>query len=252
MICAWSNEITPACRACSVAASSANPRAVATTAAARPGARPHRVRKNADADLCPASAAPPVASRVAVSRVSCPCAWLMKLARSVIWPISAAASSVTGSRRASSASAASRGDCSGKHIFESSHPPPTKPPAAGGRREYRRPPPGRGAGRPGQRPRAAGHHPGTGGGRPHQGHVARHPAQGAGRPRQSHVAHHPAQGARQPHQRHVAATRLAREAGATPGTRDGPPPGQARSSHLERSTGLVLPPRAFLLFFLSG
>src|SRR5580698_1295682 len=116
----------PASTAFAVASSPASPRAVATTAAARPGARPHRVRRNADADLCPASAAPLVASRVAVSRDSCPCAWLMNVARSGIWPISVAASSAVGSRRASSASAASRADCSGKHIFESSHLPPTK------------------------------------------------------------------------------------------------------------------------------
>jgi hypothetical protein len=128
MICAWSNEITPACRAFPVASSPRRPRPVATTAAALPAARPHWVRKNADADLCPASAAPPVVSRVAASRVSCPWARLMKAARSVIWPISAAASSIAGSRPASSASAASRADCSGKHIFESSHLPPTKRP----------------------------------------------------------------------------------------------------------------------------
>ena len=39
MICAWSKEITPACRAFPVASISRSPRAVATTAAARPGSQ---------------------------------------------------------------------------------------------------------------------------------------------------------------------------------------------------------------------
>ncbi len=121
MMCAASNEISPAIKALPVASSRRRARPVITSSPARPDERPQPCRKNAAVDEYPASAAPSTASSIPASRASSPCTWSANVARSRTCPSKVTASADPGPRVAKAARTSSRAVIPGEHIIESSH-----------------------------------------------------------------------------------------------------------------------------------